>query len=238
MEEDDYGEDFEIPLEQKRAFGSGLKRKRIDFVRASDADLRTIPATKENENGSSVADFYLSLVLPEEKRAKTEPPPNSPQVCAVCNLPVTEDEALETLNEGNSTDTAGGKKKATPKQKHDASIAHQVCVTHSHPPSALDRSRMGLAYLSSYGWDPDARQGLGAAKQGMQYPLKPNPKDDKLGLGLEVPKHVKERVVEKKPKQLDAKQRKAKVEAEKKKAERLKDMFYGSDDLQRYLGRG
>lgn len=238
MDDDEYGEDFEVPLEQKRAFGSGLKRKRISFVKASDPDLCTIPATKENESGSSIADLYLSLVLPDEKRAKTEPPPDTPQVCAVCSLPVTDDEPSETLDDGNTTDGPGGKKKATSRQRHDASIAHQVCVEHSHPPSALDRSRMGLTYLSSYGWDPDGRQGLGVAKQGMQYPLKPKPKDDKLGLGLEVPKDVKARVPEKKPKTLDAKKSKAKVEADKKKGERLRDMFYGSDDLQRYLGRG
>lgn len=236
MENED-GDDYEIPLEQQRAFGAGIKRKRIEFVKASDPDLGSTLSTGSKESGSSISDFYLNLVLPDDKRAKTEPPPSAPQICLLCSLPVTVDEPSQPVENGTGGSSAGGKP-VTARQRHEASIAHQVCLAHSHPPSALDRSRMGLTYLSSHGWDPDSRQGLGSSGQGMQYPLKAKAKEDKYGLGLEVPKNLKGKVVEKKAKPLDAKKSKEKAEADRKKGEKLRELFYGSDDLQKYLGKG
>lgn len=241
MEDDDYGDDYEIPLEQKRPFGAGIKRKRIEFVKASDPDLSKTESTRYEESGSSISDLYLSLVLPDEKRSASEPLPSVPQTCAVCNLVVTDDEPSEEVEREDAAVSKRPKdsgKSITTRQRHEASIAHQVCLAHSHPPSALDRSRMGLTYLSSHGWDPDARKGLGSSGQGMQYPLKAKAKEDTFGLGLEIPKNLKGKVVEKKPVTLDAKKSKKKAESDRKKGEKLRELFYGNDDLQKYLGKG
>ncbi|KAL0944634.1 g-patch domain-containing protein [Colletotrichum truncatum] len=229
--DNEYGDDYDVPLHHKRPFGAGIQRKPIQFVKATDPTLHTTSPEKTTKSGSSIGDFYLNLVLPGEK-GSTEALILEARVCAVCDLPL-EKEAVEELSKGDS-----GRKDATARQKHEASIAHQVCLTHSHPPSALDRSRMGLTYLTSHGWDPDSRKGLGSTGQGMQYPLKTKPKENNFGLGLEVPKELKGRVEKKKPQKLDAKQCRKKAEDDKKKAERLRQMFYGSEDMDRYLGTG
>jgi hypothetical protein len=116
-------------------------------------------------------------------------------------------------------------------------LAHQVCLTHSHPPSHLDRNRKGLAYLSSYGWDPDARVGLGASGQGIQYPIKSKPKDDKLGIGVVLPKEADRRKKEKVEK-LDAGKIRKLHEKDKKKAERLRvDMLIRVEVLEKLHGK-
>ncbi|KAG7114408.1 hypothetical protein HYQ45_016595 [Verticillium longisporum] len=234
-DEEQYDDDdeYEVPLHQKKPFGSGIRRQRIEFVKASDADLSTIQDTRPENSGASISNLYMSLVLPDEKKPQTTPAPQ-PANCAVCRAPLVEDETTEALDEAADGKTATARRR----RKHEASIAHQVCVAHSHPPSALDRARMGLTYLSSHGWDPDARKGLGSEGQGIQYPLKTKPKDDKLGLGLAVPKDFQGRVEKKKPVTLDAKKSRQKAEADKKKGEKLREMFYGSEDVQRYLGSG
>lgn len=230
---EDSGDDNDVPLHHQRPFGAGIQRKPIKFVKASDPNLSTIKEAKTTKSGASVGDFYLSLVLPREEKKKAEAAEPEAQVCAVCELPLGEDDLVGEVGGGsNSKDT-------TTRQKHEASIAHQVCLTHSHPPSALDRRRMGVTYLSSHGWDPDSRKGLGSLGQGIQYPLKTKPKEDKFGLGLKVPKEFKGRIEKKqKPQTLDAKQCRKKAEDDKKKAEKLRQMFYGSEDLDRYLGSG
>ncbi|OLN81279.1 hypothetical protein CCHL11_07294 [Colletotrichum chlorophyti] len=233
---DGYDGGDDVPLHHRRPFGAGIQRKPIQFVKASDPNLSTIKDRK-TQSGASVGDFYLSLVLPSEK-AKAEPPESEAlktegkaSVCAVCDLPVSADDTVQEVG-GSSRG-----KDSTSKQKHEASIAHQVCLAHSHPPSALDRSRMGLTYLSSHGWDPDSRKGLGAAGQGIQYPLKTKLKEDNFGVGLKVSKDQQVRVEKKKqPVKMGAKERRKQAEEDKKKTERLRQMFYGSEDLDRYLG--
>ncbi|KAK2001622.1 G-patch domain-containing protein [Colletotrichum falcatum] len=234
--EDDkeYDEEEDVPLHHRRPFGAGIQRRPIQFVKASDPTLCTTELVKTTKSGSSVGDFYLSLVLPSEKKEPEAAKPEA-QMCAVCDLPLGKEDAAGEINNGGRN---SGNETATIR-KHEASIAHQVCLTHSHPPSALDRSRMGLTYLSSHGWDPDSRKGLGAAGQGIQYPLKTKPKEDKYGLGLDIPKGVKSRVEKKqKPQTLDAKKCRKKADEDKKKAERLRQMFYGSEAMDRYLGSG
>ncbi|KAK4181815.1 hypothetical protein QBC36DRAFT_316637 [Triangularia setosa] len=215
----------DIPLHQKRPFGSGLYKKAITFVPASSS-LKTVndaPAT----SGNSIADLYLSMVLPPPSPTKVtledKPPPNQetteepspsspPLCCPSCLLPLGPD--------------------------HEKSLAHQLSLPHSHPPSALDRSRMGLQYLSSQGWDPDSRRGLGSGQQGIQHPIKPKPKDDRLGLGVEIPKHLKGKSSPPKEKLLDAKKVRKQYEQEKKKKERVMKELHGDGKWEKYLGSG
>ncbi|KAJ1333411.1 G-patch domain-containing protein [Microdochium nivale] len=209
----------EIPLQQKRPFGSNLRRSHVAFVPASTGPLTTTDKVASAKPTRSIADMYLSLVLPNHSPAGTAKMPDEnnvePMICEVCRLPVK------------------GDVNSTPRI-HEASIAHQVCLAHSHPPSALNRSRMGLQVLQTQGWDPDARTGLGAQGQGMHYPIKATPKDDTLGIGVKVPKHLPPK--KEKPAKMDAgKVRKAAAE-DRKRNERLRQQLFSSSDVDKYLG--
>ena len=221
---------YEIPLQDQRVFGAGIKRQRVKFVPSTESSA-TVQASG-NTPTRSVGDFYLSLVLKDSKAAAQQTSPAASitadplsrptaEVCEICNLPFQTHDTPEVSNP----------------RPHEASLAHQICLTHSHPPSHLDRNRKGLAYLTSYGWDPDSRMGLGASGQGIQYPIKTKPKDDKMGIGVLLPKES-ERKKKEKIEKLDAGKVRKMHEKDKKRAEKLREMFYRNDDVERYLGGG
>lgn len=219
------------PSEVQRLFGAGIKRKRVDFV---PAGTLSTAAPKKTDPPTFTGDQYLSLVLKNGLHSKHPRKTdidvsNGPEVtaqdqrgskglvCEICNLPF------------NASDNA------TPKP-HEASIAHQVCLKHSYPPSHLDRERQGLKYLSSYGWDPDSRLGLGASGEGIRVPIKAKVKNNTVGLGVELrePRDTPEERREK----LDAKKVRKKELEDRRKREKLQQIFYGNDDLEKYLGGG
>ncbi|RKU45781.1 hypothetical protein DL546_002544 [Coniochaeta pulveracea] len=226
--EDDDDQLDDVPLHHKRPFGTGLNRKPIAFVPASEGGLNTTDPSTKARSSPNIGGFYLSLVLPRESRNSTPASAESPQVCEVCKLPL----AVQTREQGQD----GLDSPSAVRHHHESSLAHQVCLSHSHPPSALDRSRMGLNYLESHGWDPDARAGLGAAEQGIQFPIKPKPKEDTLGLGLEVPKNLPKK--QEKPQKLDAGRVRKKAQEDRKRAERIQRQFYSNSDVEKYLGTG
>ncbi|KAI0199265.1 hypothetical protein F4808DRAFT_433209 [Astrocystis sublimbata] len=229
----DHEEGDEIPLQHKRPFGSGLKRKQVVFVPASSGNLNTTSEepSERPEPSKSVSDIYLSIVLPKHKTGAGSVDAEDtagPDVCDICKLPVNQS--------SDAVDTG-----ASSRRPHEASIAHQVCIAHSHPPSALDRSRMGLGVLKAQGWDPDARTGLGASSQGISFPIKAKPKNDTLGLGVQVPKDVVAAAALKKkekPKMLDAKKVRKMAADDKKRHQRLMQQFHGNPDVEKYLGLG
>ena len=221
---DDYDDD--VPLHHKKAFGAGIKRQRVEFVRARDPDEDAVGTIAKANNGAAIGDLYASLVLmkptadsnSESKEPSTTATPTHKDdtdeypICPVCDLPIT-----------------------TTAAKHSASLAHQVSLEHSHPPSHLDRTRMGLRALESHGWDPDSRRGLGLEGEGMRFPVKLSAKEDTLGIGATIPE-VK--VEEKKPKPLPMmNKREIKQERvrERKRAERLQAELYGRVDVEAYL---
>ncbi|CAN8103095.1 unnamed protein product [Discula destructiva] len=97
---------------------------------------------------------------------------------------------------------------------------------------------MGLSILEAAGWDPDARTGLGAEGQGVQHPIKVKPKDDRLGVGVVVPKDFLAKRVKEKPKLLDAKRVRKMAVEDRKRTDRLQEQIFGKVDLERYLGKG
>jgi len=227
-------DEYEIPLQDQRVFGAGLKRKRIHFVPSSTSSA-SIPLQTQTSS-TSVGDRYLNLVLskPTGTNATTSnfsstllsnqhSPPDETStapLCEICSLPLSS--AI-----------------TQPLRPHEANLAHQVCLQHSHPPSHFDRSRLGLRYLQSQGWDPDSRLGLGAQGQGIQFPIKAKPKDDKMGLGLVFPGEKAKGVLKKETKEkLDAGGVRKMEEKDRRKRERLQELFYRSEDLDRYLGSG
>ncbi|KAH9887172.1 G-patch domain-containing protein [Xylariomycetidae sp. FL2044] len=223
----DSGHEDEVPFQERRPFGAGLKRKRVVFVPASSDTISTVENKEATRPSKSVSDIYLSLVLPDEASkdgsAGGVDTSAASQTCSICSLPLSDMDTA--LAEGISK-----------KRPHEASIAHQVCLTHSHPPSALDRSRMGLNVLQSQGWDPDSRAGLGAQQQGIQQPIKVKQKNDTLGIGVHVPKELPKK--KEKIQKLDAKQSRKKAMEDKKRHERLRQQFYGNADVEKYLGHG
>ncbi|KAK2612721.1 hypothetical protein QQS21_001172 [Conoideocrella luteorostrata] len=223
---DEPNDDDDIPLHHKKPFGSGLKRKRVEFVRATESD-NGLAATAQARTGPAIDELYASIVLGDGKSkfasapatTRTSPQPEplantaaAPQTCTVCSLLIT-----------------------TPIKEHEASLSHQVKMTHAHPPSALDRTRMGLQALESQGWDPDARRGLGREGEGVRYPVKARAKHDTLGVGATVPEKPKQE--EKPARKLTGKELKVAITREKKRTERLQAEIYGRVDVESYLRR-
>ncbi|KAF4629951.1 hypothetical protein G7Y89_g8188 [Cudoniella acicularis] len=254
---------YEIPLQDQRVFGAGIKRKRVHFVSAASTSNASSVATT-SKSAKAISDLYLKLVLPEsptgtEDSTLSQPPstgvgpsesldgqpflsssPSPSQVCEICSLPLSSlpahNPTTVPLNGSDNIDPFNTRPPLEVRP-HEASLAHQVCLQHSHPPSHLDRKRKGLTILSNYGFDPDAQQGLGPSGQGIQYPIKAKPKDDKLGIGVVLPKEG-DRRKKKKPEKLDAGQVKRMHEKDKRKTERLREIFYQNEDVDRYLGKG
>jgi G-patch domain len=220
-------EDYYLPLQDQRVFGAGIKRKCVPFVRAESepADTSQTPPEK-----AGLGDRYLSIVLPQSRDdiskdrelpvdTEQEEKPPTEMICAVCNLPIMSDTAAATA------------------RPHESSLAHQVCLKHSDPPSHLDRAHVGLRYLSSYGWDPDERRGLGATGAGIRVPIKGKVKNDTVGLGVKDVDQVRVKKETKEKTRLNARQVR-KLEADGKVRERkLREAFYGKD-LEAYLGPG
>ncbi|KAE8376897.1 hypothetical protein BDV26DRAFT_282285 [Aspergillus bertholletiae] len=153
--------------------------------------------------------------------------------CDVCNLPIDGDES-------------GREAVVAHDRPHEASLAHQVCLSHSHPPSHLDRTRRGLRYLAAYGWDPDSRLGLGVSgREGIREPLKGRLKADTVGLGAEGDHERKEggkgksRAIERpvKVQKLNAKEVRKRYFDARKRGEKLREQFFQSDDVLKYLGQ-
>lgn len=235
-ERDDFDDLDDVPLHHRKPFGSGLRRNEIKFVAASNEHPEVAKQQKNKSNGKSISDFYLNMVLkkPASTEATTEKEAAKAPVCEICSMPVS-----AATDDNTSSGTATNSKNRKPTGPHEASIAHQVCLAHSHPPSALDRSRMGLTVLAAQGWDPDSRAGLGLEGQGTQFPVKVKPKEDRLGVGVVVPKHggpaKKER---EKPKLLDAKKVRKMAAEDRKRADKLQRELFGRADLDKYLGPG
>lgn len=208
MAEDSEDEEYSIPLAYPAPYGAGLKKKGVKFVSAGTLETSSSTIAQPRED---IAASYLALVLGKASTTTTEPVAR----CQTCNLPLQ--------------DTAG--------VEHHTSLAHQVALTHIHPPNAVDRTRKGFAYLEAQGWDADSRRGLGAQGDGILKPIPAVEKKDKAGVGgggrSSTPKG-KNKV--EKPRGLDPKALR-KVEQQKaKKGKRLHDMFYTDDAVAKYLG--
>lgn len=242
---DDEDDEYEIPLRDQRYFGAGLKRKRVRFVPATEstqpigsASLPTTPSA------SSAADRYLAIVLGQSNTVeRASSAPVGEQVVAEpseakeadtsegdASLEITKplDDASALYCDLCHRNIAANVSRAA----HESSIAHQISLQHSFPPSHVDRERKGLAVLQDHGWDPDSRLGLGAKGEGILQPIKAVDNPHKAGVGARLaPAKIKE-----KPVKLDAGKVRRLEQEGKKKAERLRNSFYMSDDVQKYLG--
>jgi len=208
--EEEFDEEHDVPLHHKRPFGAGIRRKEIKFVRAADPDAGLSTAT--TSTATDLGDLYASVVLnsnPENKEAKKSE--EEKQICPDCGLDIS-----------------------STTQPHEAALAHQVSLRHSQPPSALDRSRMGVRTLTSQGWDLDAHQGLGRENDGMRYPIKVANKKDNLGIGATIPK-PKEKTKEHLSYPLNKKELKKHRADQKRRHEQLQREIFGRVDVEAYL---
>ncbi|KAL1896930.1 hypothetical protein Cpir12675_002578 [Ceratocystis pirilliformis] len=230
----------DIPLCLKTPFSSGIRRQKVAFVKASlPGDLPdNHRSTKTGD--SNVSDLYLQLVAgagsASEKVTDYENELESPEPASATTASTSEVTMCDVCK--ITVDTSQGHNRWN---EHEASVAHELSLPHSHPPSALDRSRMGLGYLKSYGWDPDSRRGLGVAEQGMQYPIKAKVKDGNLGIGYKdssVGVGTGTGVSKAKPHVLTARERHRARQKEQETARRLHEEFFYNDDVLRYLSHG
>ncbi|CAK7565542.1 MAG: hypothetical protein SEPTF4163_003459 [Sporothrix epigloea] len=230
---------LDTPLHRLPGFGTGLHRKRVAFVKAGE-----VPATKtspaDSLSGGAVSDLYLSIVMgqakepQESKKTETVNPTakgsaDETAACQVCRLPLTTTASVAAHH-------------------HETCLVHQVSLDHSKPPSALDRSRFGLAIMSAHGWDPDSGRGLGANQQGMPYPVEARLRPERQALGDasangtkghsstrrsagtapldQAPAHKRHHT---------RKQLRAMEEDRRRRHDRLREQIMGSRDLDKYL---
>ena len=204
-----------VPFVQQPAYGRGLWKNPISFVSAA---TELLPQTNGSTDGRTMAEKYLAIMFPN---GQPQPKPEAYPLCGICGEPVKE----------------------TDQRIHFLSPAHQAALPRAPIPSAIDRTRMGLKYMEKHGYDVDARIGLGASGQGMLFPLVPKEKRDKFGLGVDKKEHTKRRALggasaaDVKEGRLDAGKVRKLATLEKKKHERLQRMFYGNDEVEKYLGQ-
>ena len=239
----DTEDDYLVPLQDQRVFGAGIKRKRIAFISAGDPPSSPPRPTASSSN---VAERYLSIVLKaatpvsaeeltSNKEAVTQTLSTAEsQVCEVCHLP------LSSAAEKSATNSWEIHTHQINSRPHEATLPHQVSLPHSHPPSHLSRSHPGLRYLSSYGWDPDSRLGLGATGEGIRVPIKGKVKNDTVGLGVETKlqkkKASKGRLEEPKVEKFHAGEVRKRELRSKRNGDRLRQIFYEREDVERLLG--
>lgn len=168
-----------------------------------------------------MAQKYFAIVFPNGQPA---PASSAHPLCGDCGKPVN-------LDDEDS------------KRTHFLSPVHQAALPRAPIPSAIDRTRMGLKYMQNYGWDVDARKGLGAEGKGILFPLRPKEKRDKFGLGIDIKAEERRKMLvngraaaQPGEIKLDAGKIQKLAKVEKKKHDKLRKMFYGNDDVEKYLG--
>nr|POE98784.1 hypothetical protein CFP56_73662 [Quercus suber] len=211
-------DEYEIPLRDQRYFGAGLKRKRINFVPATST-VSNQASGSASRSGAAVAAAYLAIVMKKDAHKPQEPlnpekdtptdEENPAEICSVCKHAILD-------------------------SHHDSTMTHRK---HLPPPQShwhIDRTRKSLAILQAQGWDPDSGKGLGKlGAEGRLYPVKiTNKYTGRAGLGSKLAS-VKEVV---KKEKLDAGKARQKYADDRKKAQELRNIFYGSDDVERHLG--
>ncbi|WPH04645.1 Hypothetical protein R9X50_00753800 [Acrodontium crateriforme] len=241
------GDEYEVPLRDQRYFGAGIKRKRVQFVPSSSGSSNVSPSSA-TKSSTSAADKYLSIVFNKASSTHTTASAGaasgSHKIAGTGSVEDSTSDTPTTLKTSTSSnqdhkelptlcEICEGPIYASAPHAHESSIAHQVRVQHSHPPSHLDRSRKGLAVMQTYGWDPDSRRGLGVGGQGVLHPIKAISNLDRRGLGA---KFAKSTASKEKTPTLDAGKAKLLDVANKQKAQSLRNTFFRSEEVEKYLG--
>jgi len=172
--------------------------------------------------------------LPEKVRIVPAAPAPAPAVLSVDASSGPSSHASDPNTKSTICPTCNQSVDPNDPTAHSTTLHHQLSLPHSHPPSALNRTSMGYTYLSSYGFDVDARLGLGASGSGRLHPVRASNRADKDKLGIGATKEEKTERIRREG--LDAGEAKKMEEGKKKKEQRMRDLVYGSDEVNKYLG--
>ena len=172
--------------------------------------------------------------LPAKVRIVPAPPAPAPAVLSVDASSGPSSHASDPNTKSTICPTCNQSVDPNDPTAHSTTLHHQLSLPHSHPPSALNRTSMGYTYLSSYGFDVDARLGLGASGSGRLHPVRASNRADKDKLGIGATKEEKTERIRREG--LDAGEAKKMEEGKKKKEQRMRDLVYGSDEVNKYLG--
>lgn len=221
MSNNDEDDEYFLPLVDQRVFGAGIKRKKVNFV-PENGEVSTPTASE------SPASRYLSIVF--KNKPIPDPKPESIQeesslICTKCGHVLHEEESQgETDNQ----------------------CQHDYFDLAAKTPSHIDRTRLGHRLLTTQGWNPDLRKGLGRNAEGIAIPVKAVPKNDTAGLGLMTdldednkPERKKRKVFEVNEIPLvkqNAKQAREHAERDVKRTAKLRETFYGSIEHEKLLG--
>ena len=186
-----------------------------DDPRYDDADISTIPFVQQPADGRGLWKNPISFVsaareLPPQTTGSTNGRTMAEKYLAIMfpnGQPQPKLEAYPLCG------ICGEPVKETDQRIHYLSPTHQAALPRAPIPSAIDRTRMGLKYM-----------------------------EDKFVLGIDKKEHTKKRalggasVADVKEGKLDAGKVRKLATVEKKKHERLQRMFYGNDEVEKYLG--
>jgi hypothetical protein len=213
--ENDQDDEIQLPP-AKAHFDYGFRKNAVKFLPASLPEAET---PQQKNPGSLLTDFYVSQGLISSDVPNEDSDAPDAVLCEYCRILVDPAKLDE----------------------HQSSFQHELNRPHIYPPSAIDRTRKGVTFLQSKGWDPDSRKGLGASGEGILYPIKPKENSAKKGLGA--PERPVALTTQPKPdskveKKVNPRQKRKLEEQEKKRRDRqLHDLFYGKDnDLDAYFG--
>ena len=224
------------------------KRRRIEFVSPSTTNAGNVK--KPTSNGLESHDLYYSIIYPGMNDAMVFSQNSDPTVNAKV---MTSGDPTTTTNEASDFRPVPQDLEYVPAccvvcghprrvdesiGQHEVSFVHQLCKSHSHPPSAIDRRGKGFTYLSAHGWDPDERLGLGASGEGRLHPIQPKVKKGKDGIGVVREEKDGQKGQEEPPVRLTVEGMRKLEIREKKKHEKLQHLFSGNDDVNRHLGIG
>ena len=213
-----------VVQDQKPAEIPGTKRKVISFVssgftKKEPVDLKNINNSENDARpNASDVDLYRKIVFgrAEESTHNGEETPSGNldlEQCGACGAMYHIDDAS--------------------KAQHNLSIGHQLALPHSDPPSAIDRKNKGFEYMSAYGWDPDAKKGLGVEGEGILRPIKAIKKEDKFGVGAG--ELLKPALVKKIKNPLTRGEIKEAEHRKHKKTQKMQDLFYGNEKVNEYF---
>jgi hypothetical protein len=208
--EDQEGIYDDVPLADQRRF-PGLRHAPVQFVPAS-----TTPE-QPSEKPLTSAQKYLAIAFGDGAKdmdiwAKVSPDKQL-TFCDQCQASYSD-----------------------PSHLHINSIAHQLNREQSHGPSHLDRKGIGFGLLEKQGWDADARKGLGAeGNEGRLHPIEAVANPTRTGLGVKVDNNTAKKEV--KSIKTDAGAVRKRALEDKKKGEKLRNLFYGNGEVEKHLGQ-
>ena len=222
------------PAEAESVNIPGTKRRCVHFVseRGDDGDLGKASAAPSVVR--SAADLYAGVVFRNRYQSAAD------AIQAVAQPGLDDSNIARCDICGATVGNRDG-----PDESHGISLAHQLSLPQSKPPSAIDRKHNAFRYMSAQGWDPDEGKGLGAAGQGRVRPIDAKKRKDRAGIDVTKKPNEDEEVNSRRENEKSHKvikrsltRREQREETRKKRHQdnKFEDLFYGNEEVYKYLG--